>query len=384
MATIKEKLWEELQDKARILVDGIRVEDEVLRRIGAGTTVKEGGRTPTPGLLQPSYFTQPSGLNIGVQRNPESHYAIEWDNGEFIVTRDHHKLYPVTFPARPKYYEQLTSDGKPMKDIVSIVTHGCAAIWYSNECAYKDRGEDCLFCNINALPGNIFLKSPKQIAESVAAAFREGVGWRIDFTGGVIPERREIEYYTDAIEAIQDELGRTDLIAAACIAGPGDLNNIERLKEAGFSIITMNIELWDKHMFKTICPGKERTIGWDNWLKALEYGAKVFGFGQVRCNFVAGIEPKHKTLEGLEYLADKGVVGNVNIFRAQKGTPLAGHRTPEWEWHLDLHEKAAKILMRSGITLQQAVNCHPQGDSLFHDVWRIEEEALPVFQNITA
>jgi hypothetical protein len=382
---LKDRAYAELVEKAHIQFEGIRITDETLEKTGAGVSVKEAGRIRDPGeKLIPGSFTAPMGLQVSVRNADDSDYALEYADGKFLITKEGHLLFDdIQFEPRPKYYDRQTSDGKPMQDIVSIVTNGCAAVWYSNECAYKEQNEDCMFCDINAGPGNIFLKTPAQIAESVKAAYDEGVGWRIDFTGGVIPERKEIDYYTDAIEAIQDALGTADLIAAACIAAPRSFESITRLKEAGFSIITMNIEMWDENFFKTVCPGKARTVGYEQWKRSLEFGAKTFGFGQVRCNFVTGIEPKHKTLEGIEYLASIGVVGNPNIFSPRPGTPLEGHRCPTVEWNLDLQEKASDILRRSGITFEQVTNCHPVTTGFFHDFWRIKEERLPAFSQIS-
>ena len=112
-------------------------------------------------------------------------------------------------------------------------------------------------------------------------------------TGGVIPERRELEYYLDVAEAIQQHTGREDFNGTATVAAPLDLRNLDRFKEAGYRTTAMNIEIWDKGIYEAICPGKARGGGgWEHWVKALEYAAKVFGHGRVRSNIVAGIEPK--------------------------------------------------------------------------------------------
>jgi hypothetical protein len=381
VTALKNKAYEELREKANMLIYGIRIDDATLDEIGAGVTVKEGGHASGDKKPEPARFATPAGLNVPVRRNQSSEYSIEYAGGKFIVAKKGDLLFEeIEFEKRPRFYDKLTSDGEKMKDIVSIVTNGCAAIWYSIDCSFKKQNEGCIFCGAGAGAGSLAVKSSAQIAQSVKAAYDEGIAWRIDFTGGVIPERREIDCYTDAIAAIFDSMGREDLVSAACIAAPHDFDNITRLKDAGFTIITMNIEIWDKNFFNAVCPGKARTIGWNNWVKALEFAAWTFGFGQVRCNFVTGIEPKKKTLEGIEYLASVGVVGNPNILTPQKGTPLDGHRCPTPEWNLDLHEKTADILRRSGITFEQVTNCHPVTDGLFHDFWRINDELLPIFK----
>ncbi|MDR1765668.1 MAG: nitrogen fixation protein NifB [Lachnospiraceae bacterium] len=445
---LRDKAFEALDHKVRILDAGLRIGEGVVEAAGGGVTTKEGGsfrhgkkqgmfqpgvidanvragqggggrvpghtdggkgkpgsqadggtkpgsqaaghlgsaepelKGPIPGLDDklPSMFHIPLGYWMFLRPNPKSDYALEYENGTFYVTKDGNEIWrDITFEARPKFYDGFTSDGKAFLDIGMILTDKCVEVWYSNECAFKERGEDCMFCDINNRGGDIFLKQPHHIAELVKAAFDEGVADRLDFTGGVIAERREIEYYSDSIEAIQDALGRTGLNASACIAAPRDFENIVRLKEAGFSNITINKEIWDENFFNTVCPGKARTVGHKRWIEALEFAAKTFGFGHVRCNFVTGIEPKFKTLEGVEYLAGVGVYGNTNIFGPRPGTPFEGVRSPTPEWNLDMAIKAADIQIRAGLTYALVKNCHPEVHQPIFDVYRIREELLPIF-----
>jgi hypothetical protein len=380
---LKEQAYAELAEKARIFIHGIRIDDDVLDKTEAGITVKERGGYRSGEKPVPASFKTPAGFNVSIRRNQDSDYSLEYKDGRFTVTRKDSPVFAsVSFPPRPEFYNKFTGDGKKMTDIVHLTSNGCAAIWYSNVCNFQARGETCLFCDIVARPGNKFFKSPAQIAESVKAAFDEGVAWRVDFTGGVIAERKEIDYYAEAIGAIREALGRDTVNSAACIAAPRDFSNITRLRESGFTVITLNLEMWDKNFFNALCPGKARTVGYEKWVEALEFAAGEFGFGNVRCNFVAGIEPMERTLEGVDYLSSRGIVANCNIWEPANGTALAGHRSPGPEWYLELNKKAADILRANGITFEQAVNIHPNTDWLYHDFWRITEERLPIFETV--
>ncbi|MDR1532944.1 MAG: radical SAM protein [Clostridiales bacterium] len=380
---LQNKCFDALWDKARIVSGGIRVSDSAAANSGAGVTAKEAAGRDRRGdeALLPMMFSIPLGFTMFLRQNPKSDYALEYEDGIFFVTKGGALLWEgITFPKRPKFYDGETSDGKKFRDIGMILTDKCIEVWYSNECAFKERDEECMFCDINKRgPGDTFLKQSSHIAELTKAAFDEGIADRIDFTGGVIAERREIEYYTDAIEAIQDALGCTDINSSACIAAPRDFGNIGRLKEAGFSNVTLNMEIWDENIFRTVCPGKERTVGHARWIEAEKYAARVFGFGHVRCNFVTGIEPKFKTLEGIEYLASVGVYANPNSFGPRAGTPFEGVRPPTLEWYYDLSFKAAEIQMRCGFTYELVRSCHPETTQIIFDVYRIREELLPVF-----
>jgi hypothetical protein len=139
----------------------------------------------------------------------------------------------------------------------------------------------------------------------------------------------------------------------------------------------MNIELWDKNIYQTICPGKANNSGgWDHWLKAIEYAVGVFGFGRVRSNIVAGLEPKLKTLEGVEWFSSHGVVCLPGAWCPNPGSALEGHRTPEPAWHLDLAEKAYHFHKKAGITYQQVHDASNNDMAISRDIWKIEEGLL--------
>jgi len=227
---------------------------------------------------------------------------------------------------------------------------------YSDECSLKDQGEDCLYCGFNerAKDGTrkVLLKSPRQIAEAYDIARQAGVANHFRITGGFVPERRELEYYLDVADAIREKY--SSFYGVAIVGAPADLSVIPNYKEAGYSHISTNIEVWDKNIFATMCPGKEkRNGGWQHWVDALEYSVEVFGKGNVHSTIVGGLEPKEKTLEGIEYLASKGVICHFSVFRPERGTPLEGYRSPEAWWHWELLDKATEIYRHYGFTTLQ-------------------------------
>ncbi|HBS59427.1 MAG TPA: nitrogen fixation protein NifB, partial [Firmicutes bacterium] len=120
------------------------------------------------------------------------------------------------------------------------------------------------------------------------------------------------------------------------------------------------------------------------WVKALEYAVEVFGHGRVRSNIVGGIEPRKSTLEGVEYLASKGVVCFAGAWCPNPGSQLEGHRSPEPAWHFDLAKKIAAIFKKAGFTYEQLYDCAAAPTTLCHDIYKIEGELLPLFKEKTA
>jgi biotin synthase-related radical SAM superfamily protein len=380
------KLYEELLIKADVSIDGVNIDSsarEALKSQNHQEQVHGGFEMDLEthvGDEMPSGFYLPLGLKTAFRYSSRSRYSISFSNDEFILSHNNRELFPVRFFEQPKYYSLISDDGIPLKNIASFAMDSNISVFYSNECNYKEKGEDCLFCNANATKETygdhegIQWKTPHQAAEAVDAAYREGVADHVTITGGIIAERREIEYYQDVAEAIQNRTGRIDFNGTAVIAAPLDLSHIDKLKEVGYRTIAMNIELWDKNIYQTICPGKARNSGgWEHWLKAIEYAVGVFGFGRVRSNIVAGIEPKLKTLEGVKHFSEIGVVCLPGPWCPNPGSALEGHRTPEPSWHLDLAYKAVNLQRSAGITYEQVHDASNNDLAIARDIWKIEE-----------
>ncbi|CAH2601291.1 Radical SAM protein [Rhodovastum atsumiense] len=389
---LKRRLWEELALKAELVTDGVAITQAALDLAQPGVVAQEQVHNlfemdfDVHDFELPSGFDLPLGLSVGFRWNQRSANVITADGERTILVRDGRELGEVKFHRRPGFYGLTTSDGQTMGNVAALYRHRALFVAYSNECSYKDRGEDCAFCNINHTKDvygekkGIFWKTPKQIGEVAAAAFAEDAIDHVTISGGVIPERRELEYYLDVAEAIQAHTGRQDFNGTAVVAAPLDLRHIDRFKEAGYRTTAMNIEIWDSGYYDTICPGKARGGGgWEHWVKALKHAGQVFGHGNVRSNMVAGLEPKRKTLEGLEYLAAHGVVGTFSVWCPNPGSELEGHRAPQPGWYLDLAEKTTAIWKKAGFTFQQVCDCNASNDTLQHDIWRIQDELLPVF-----
>lgn len=393
MSDIKNQLYKELEIKNALNVEGVNVDPKIFTNLDLGGkyqeqihTLFENDREPHVGIQFPVGFYSPNGFRIGFKWDRSSKYTINHDGKKYYLTERGNEIFPIEFYERPKYYGFKTSDGTEMSHVATYNRDGAIAVAYSNECALKEKGLDCKYCNINATKDNygekqnIQWKYPKQIGETAATAYKLGAR-HITITGGFIPERREVDYYIDVAEAIKEHTGLDDFNGTGVIGAPIDLEVIDKYKQAGFSTMAMNIEIWNKDIFKAICPGKqEQCGGWDHWVEALEYAVKVFGYGKVRSNIVGGIEPKNSTLEGVEYLASKGVICMVGAWNPNPGSELEDHRTPKAEWHWDMAKKVFAIQRKAGFTYEQLYNCTAGPNSLCHDFHRIEEELLPVFK----
>ncbi len=398
MSTLKEKLYRELELKVITGIEGINFDPRIFRDVPLGSRYQEEvhclfetDHESHVGFRFPAGFRSPHGLFYALKWDRRSPYTFLVEDGVFHLAHHGEVIFPIEFLDRPKFYGLKTSDGVRLNTLAMYTQDGAILVPYSNECAFKEKGRDCKFCNINATKHiygeieGIGWKYPHQIGEAVAAAYREDGARHITLTGGFVAERREVEYYLDVADAIREHTGLDDFNGTAVIGAPLDLSIIDKYKEAGFRTVATNIEIWDRNIFRAICPGKDlESGGYDHWVKALEYEAQVFGRGRVRSNIVAGIEPKDSTLEGIEYLASKGVICFATSWNPNPGSALEGHRTPEPEWHIDLYRQIAGIFRKNGFTFEQIYDCYAAPVTIIHDIYRIEEETLPVFRNQAA
>lgn len=121
--------------------------------------------------------------------------------------------------------------------------------------------------------------------------------------------------------------------------------HLERMKTIGIRQVQFNLEVIGKDNFSRFCPGK----GDYNLFKhKLEEAVSVMGFGNVRSNFVLGLQPMEELLDGIKDLAQKGVVADYSIFQPKRGTPLAKHPAPNIDIIADFTRELVEVYRKYG------------------------------------
>jgi len=363
-------LHDEVFLSTELYVEGLAISPEDLAQLRVGTEVNEQrqllfdmNRMHQKEVLLPTEFFLPRGSAVIFRLDEKSRFALRSVDGAAVVFRDNRPIAEVDLFKRPAINDCVTSDGTPFNKLACFYHERSVHFFFSNECALKGTGDGCKFCNINSTKEhfeehNVFFKSARQLGEVYAEAFRQGYANHARLTGGFIPERREVDYYLDVAEEFKQRTGQEELHALAVIGAPKDLTVIDKYKEAGWSNLSINIEIWNEKIFDVVCPGKSKLFGgWKNWLRALEYAVGVFGKGNVRSSIVSGLEPKDEMLEGIDYLASIGVIAFPGPWIPNPGSALEGHRTPEASWHYDVIRKTASIFEKHGFTTAQLYAC---------------------------
>jgi hypothetical protein len=170
-------------------------------------------------------------------------------------------------------------------------------------------------------------------------------------TGGSITSQLqgqgEVEFYCRYVEEIEKRFpGRW---ISKVVVQAHEADDAQRLKDAGAQIYHPNYEIWDEKLFALLCPGKNRHVGRDTWIRRILDSRKVFGETNVIPNFVAGVEMSRphgyrrvedalaSTGAGLEFFMSQGVVPRFTTWCPEPLSVLGKDQGPApLEYHLGL------------------------------------------------
>ena len=197
-----------------------------------------------------------------------------------------------------------------------------------------------------------------------------------DFSGEP-PFSNEIDRYIRIFSAISRGFSRrfsSQLMAPAY--KKEDLKRIYR--ETLIDSYCPNIEVWDKGLFQTLCPGKAKWIGHDEWIKRTVEAVEVFGTGKVFTQVVAGAElasphgfssieeALESNFEACEFYAKNGVIFLSTIWRPHRAAKLGYQPMPPLDYYIRLAKGLHEIRRQYGLitTNDNYKHCgnHPDSD----------------------
>ena len=294
-----------------------------------------------------------------------SPYLIDvLENDVWLTSDGGEKIGKVSFPPVPKYYSMAFEDGTRYAEIVPVVGWGHRAFsTLLRKCSLWNFDLQCKFCDLNAnyealkKQGRAYTlkKSVDQVVQVMKTIFLdqpEDEPRRLCYllSGGSVISRKgaysDVKFYTAYVEAIKEAIGNRwpcHLQTAAL-----DKEGLKLLKEAGVDCYHPNFEVWDARIFNFVCPGKEKLIGRDTWIKRMIDAVDVFGEGRVLPAFVAGVElckpygfesvddAIKSTTEGLDYLMSHGVIPRADHWCIEPLSALAGNPVVSLKYFVEI------------------------------------------------
>lgn len=166
----------------------------------------------------------------------------------------------------------------------------------------------------------------------------------IFFMAGNLPTNIDV---WDIAEETVDYLSRTVDLSVhdnyLNIAPHDSIERLEKLKGKGIKQVQYNLEVIGEEFFSDTCPGK---MGYNEFLNKLYEAVEVYGRGNVRSNFVLGLNELSDTIDFAEIFAEKGVVFDYSVFQPKKCTPYANKKGPNFDEVLDFTDKLTDIYVK--------------------------------------
>jgi len=302
----------------------------------------------------PEWFTIRDGIYglrpVAVQTtlSVSSPYVIDVVEGSSKLCVNKTPVCDVSFPRNMKYCDLKFEDGTSYREMVAYGRF----ITVFRYCQYWGANEECRFCDINANARQMkqsksftftaAVKPVSRVASACSAIEREvvaEVGFPIplDFTitGGTIIRKlngkTEDDFYLEYAEAVKWGGPRRFVNLQT---NAKDKSILRRYRASGVDSHHANMEVWDRRLFEWINPGKTSRIGYDKWVQSLLDSVNVFGEGNVRPNFVAGVEMARphgfataseavkSTTAGINFLMQHGVFPRFNQWRREPNSDL--------------------------------------------------------------
>lgn len=324
-------------------------------------------------------------------------YIVDYIDGKFFIFDDGRQIDEVDFTPRPDYYGKKTSRGVPMESIASARPQRLDISPY-RYCHFWDTGDQCKYCAFftdleeqRQLADEKFPKvvDSEDIYETVREALKEpGRISQINLTAGADYSgepayENEVNRYIKVLQAIGRNF-KSRRFPSQLIAPAYTKKQIKKIyDETGLSSYCPDIEVWDEKLFKWICPGKEKWLGRNYWIKSALDAVEIFGKGNVYTNFVAGVELAKpygfKTIDealksnfdACEFFAKHGVIYLSLVWRPWKSSKFAGQKQVPLEYYVRLVKGLHDIRKANGLTSDNDdyKHCGNHGDS---DLERID------------
>lgn len=164
------------------------------------------------------------------------------------------------------------------------------------------------------------------------------------FMAGNLPDINNTWYVVeDLISDISRylDLSRYDTILN--VAPHSNLSALKKIKELGIRQVQYNLEVANEELFNEICPGK---ISYNIFIQKLKEAVSIFGYGNVRTNFVFGLQNKDELINEIENLAKFGVVSDYSVFQPKRNTTFQNKEAPKFQEVIDFTEQLVDIYHR--------------------------------------
>jgi len=327
-----------------LLCKGIRMDPDLRKSLEPRYRYKRAS------LSEGRYFTLIHGLsrstiNLAVYEKFAERSPYYYDHEQKALLKDGEMVIDMKLIPDPEWYKWILPDGTEFHSYLQLHSENVLATSLTNWCRFMADREGCKFCAISIGPGYV-PKEPKKLAEILKRVEPQGDYVELNVNAGTVRSKDAgaelyIRFFNEIRKVSQIEI-------AAQIVPPDDVHDIDRLKEAGVSSISFNLEVWDPEKRKEIIPGKSK-VPLEHYMESLGHAIKLFGRNSVSSWLIGGLESPDTTLEGARALASIGVIPFVTIFRPLIGSELENSSPPDPDVMARVFSGVRKIQLEYGL-----------------------------------
>ena len=351
---------------------------------------KAGERDPTgKGVAQiPYLMSLPDGTMMRVLGNSDSPWHAEGnpDQGYRLVDDRSGREFEIEFePLRP-WMKQQTADGMPyvrtgvsthVDMLVVNVAPGCEFFLHKHD----GRSMRCAFCaygapdervaHLGQVTGQVGIPDATlaRMNEAKDAVIGEGTVRHLYLVGGSLTDpHKEGERFLQLARNVRANNPRGLPVSLGSGALPDE--QIEEFhRERLVDFVCFNLEIWSPELFEKVCPGKNRYVGYQRWIEALEKAVSLFGPGRVYSAMVAGIElePEYGlspeaaaalAVEGAGELLQRGIIPIYSLLWPTGGRERKDYHARLKHYFQALNEGHRDLRRKHGLRIDDRFMCH--------------------------
>ncbi|MCK5107429.1 MAG: hypothetical protein KAQ83_01765 [Nanoarchaeota archaeon] len=263
----------------------------------------------------------------------------------------------------------ISKKGKTIGDYISIVGLNRITVLFFDGCYNWHCGKACWFCDLHPKRKNEVVGIPtlnnlcnfgslndwwnsqkEEYINCIIYSLKRILGdkksekMHLFFMAGNTPLISQVwDIANETIKSIANEIDLSKYNNYLNIAPHDNQDRLTKMKEYGIKQVQYNLEVSDKKIFTKICPGK---MDYDLFINQIKDAISIFGNGNVRSNFVLGLEPIIPLLGFLEKMSELGLVADYSIFQPKKCTPLSGHSSPKVEDIINFSQQLVGIYLK--------------------------------------
>jgi uncharacterized radical SAM superfamily protein len=313
-----------------------------------------------------------------------SPYTLHRVQGRYLLRWNDDEVGPVRLSPRPDWYDARTSSGKPMTRIGTL-QGTYLGIYQAKVCEYwtKPVKVNCRFCSVGLNLGvdDADEKSVSDVMEVVRAARRESGITYVDFNTGHYDGDTYLDILEPCIVRIKKELG---LLVGIQTPPHRDLSRYDALRAMGVNRVSFCFEIFDRAIFKEVCPGKHAEYGIDHYLAAIRYCAALGRKGPcaepwvTNGEIIAGLEPPESSIRAIDWITSVGAIPTVCVFRPLVGTDMEDAAPPRTEDLVPVFRRLYEACMERGLPIGCAPNVHVSLVLLPEECRKLSSRRFPI------